>query len=136
VTHDGQVLESTFTCGHLAAMFDEYGQIEGELMGFVMRYWKIDSSYNQVYGSGERVVLSPHFVTVSEYLGHVIFQLPLYVQLFPIVCNNVCNNLQYVLDMDGLQTTREFDAKKAADYYRQHFQEQPHLARAYLVSTL
>ena len=76
MTPDGQVVESTFTCGELAQMFDEFGQIEGELMGFVMRHWKIDSSYSHVYGSADRVLLSPHFVTVSEYIGHVIFQLP------------------------------------------------------------
>ena len=73
MTPDGAVVETTFTCGELASMFDEFGQIEGELMGIVMRHWKIDPSYNHVYGSADRVLLSPHFVTVSEYLRHVIF---------------------------------------------------------------
>ena len=72
VTPEGQVVESSYTCGELAAMFGEFGQIEGELMGFIMRHWKIDSTYNHVYGSANRVLLSPHFLSVSEYLGHVI----------------------------------------------------------------
>ena len=66
----------------------------------------------------------------------LFFSSPFYAQLFLIVCNNVCNNLQYVLDMDGLKSSRPFDVKRAADFYRKHAKEQYHLARAYLVSTL
>ena len=89
-----------------------------------------------MYRSANRVPLSPHFLSVREYLGHVIFSFPFYVQLFIIVCNNICNNLQYVLDMDGLKTRRPFDVKRAADSYRKHVKEQYHLAQAYLVSII
>ena len=75
MTADGEVVETTFTCGELAAMFSEFGQIEGELMGFVPSHWKIDPTYNHVYGTADRVLLMPHFVTVREYLGHVIFEI-------------------------------------------------------------
>ena len=50
------------------------------------------------------------------------------------VCTNICNNLQYCLDTDGLKSSRP-DVARAADFFRKHVNG-VHLARAHLVSIL
>ena len=82
VDPDGDVLETTFSCGDLAIVFGEFGEIEGELMGYIMSHWKIDSTYNHVYGNATRVLLSPYFMTVSRYvLLYFQFHLPYYFSM-------------------------------------------------------
>ena len=76
VTRDGDELEIIFTFDDLAKVFDEYSEIECELMGFIISHWKVDNTYNHSYASGTRVLLSPYFMTVTIYI------LSLFLHLF------------------------------------------------------
>ena len=54
----------TVTVDYLFLTFTKGGFMDSELMDHIIRFWKNDESMNLVYRSGERVLLSPLFITV------------------------------------------------------------------------
>ena len=44
--------------------FYQASYMDPELMDHIIKYWKMDQQMNIVYRSGERVLLSPLFITV------------------------------------------------------------------------
>ena len=51
---DGSVVDTTFTGDDLFKAFHEFGELEGDLMDFVIRQWKVDDVYNHMFGSTTR----------------------------------------------------------------------------------
>ena len=133
MTSDGDELETIFTLDDLAKVFDEYGEIEGELMGFIISHWDVDNTYNHSYASGTRVLLSPYFMMVTIYI------LSLFSHLFfctVVRSCNICCYAQYVLDMDNMSLNRKFDVQKAAIMFKNYVRKEDNLVRANMVSSL
>ena len=57
-------LQPLFTGADLARNFEDYGQLEGEVMEFIVSSIKSDPTCNHVFASGKRVLLSSYFLTV------------------------------------------------------------------------
>ena len=60
----GNQIATTFTGADLARNFEDYGQLEGEVMEFIVSSIKSDPTSNHVFASGKRVLLSSYFATV------------------------------------------------------------------------
>lgn len=62
----GDSVETQFHGKELAKAFDEFGELEGEMMDLIISAWKADPLMNHVFASGSRVLLSPNFLTVRK----------------------------------------------------------------------
>ena len=67
------MVDTTFTGDDLFKAYHEFGELEGYLMDFVIRQWKLDDVYNHVFGSTTCVLLSPYFLQVSIYTSCNVF---------------------------------------------------------------
>ena len=54
----------TVSVGVMFVTFYQANYMDPELMDHIIKYWKMDQQMNIVYRSGERVLLSPLFITV------------------------------------------------------------------------
>jgi hypothetical protein len=52
------------TGNDLFLAFGPFGQLEGEMMNFIINQWKADPARNHVFSSGSRVILPSYFLTV------------------------------------------------------------------------
>ncbi|KAM0902651.1 hypothetical protein ACQ4PT_019177 [Festuca glaucescens] len=59
----GDDIESLFTGEELATAFGALGELEGEMMSYIICQWKEDPTQNHVFASGTRVLLPPYFLT-------------------------------------------------------------------------
>ena len=71
-------IDTEITGENLASVFDEFGQIEGELMEIIMRNWKFDNTYSHMFDSCTRIILSPYFITVIKFILHSTFHYNLF----------------------------------------------------------
>ena len=55
----------TCTVDYIYNTFGKGALMDSYLMDFVIKYWKQDPEMGLVYHSGERVLLSPLFITVN-----------------------------------------------------------------------
>ena len=55
----------TYTVDYIYNTFGKGALMDSYLMDFVIKYWKQDPEMGLVYHSGERVLLSPLFITVN-----------------------------------------------------------------------
>ena len=55
----------TYTVDYIYNTFGKGALMDSYLMDFVIKYWKQDPEMGLVYHSGERVLLSPIFITVN-----------------------------------------------------------------------
>mgnify|MGYP007071360167 CR=1 FL=1 len=69
--HRNPIEVYTVTADYMFLTFTKGGFMDSELMDHIIRFWKNDESMNVVYRSGERVLLSPLFITV--FLFFLIF---------------------------------------------------------------
>ena len=60
-------IDTQITGKELATVFDEFGQIEGELMEIIIRNWKIDNTYIHMFDSCTRLLLRPYFIMVINF---------------------------------------------------------------------
>ena len=67
-----QAVDTEITGKELARVFDEFGQIDGELMEIIIRNWKIDNTYSHMFDSRTRVLLSPYFIMVINFCLHSV----------------------------------------------------------------
>jgi hypothetical protein len=69
----GDDIESLFTGKELAKAFGDLGELEGEMMSYIICQWKEDPTQNHVFASGTRVLLSPYFLTVNNIVSLLSF---------------------------------------------------------------
>ena len=62
----GDSIETQFTGNDLAKAFDEFGELEGEMMDVIISAWKADPLRNHVFASGKHVLLTPNFLAVRK----------------------------------------------------------------------
>ena len=98
----------TYTVDYIYNTFGKGALMDSYLMDFVIKYWKQEPEMGLVYHSGERVLLSPLFITVNVCCHFFLFVLVFcfYVHaclhcLFFFSCPFfVLFSLQYVLQME------------------------------------
>ena len=56
---------NTYNVDYIYDTFGKGALMDSYLMDFVIKYWKQDPELGLVYHSGERVLLSPLFITVN-----------------------------------------------------------------------
>ena len=62
----GDSIETQFNGNELAKAFDEFGELEGEMMDVIISSWKAGPLRNHVFASGQHVLLSPNFLQVRK----------------------------------------------------------------------
>ena len=76
----------TYTVDYIYNTFGKGASMDSYLMDFVIKYWKQDPELGLAYQSGERVLLSPLFITVNvcchSFLLHWAFSCPCLLALF------------------------------------------------------
>ena len=73
--HRNPVEVYTVNVDYMFLTFTRGGFMDSELMDHIIRFWKNDESMNVVYRSGERVLLSPLFITVFLFFFLIFFLL-------------------------------------------------------------
>ena len=122
----GDSIETQFTGNELAKAFDEFGELEGEMMDVIISAWKADPLRNHVFASGQRVLLSPNFLSVRK----VDF----------LINNNFCCSslilsffVQYCLEMDNMTSSTRFDVDRAVRAFPKYLKPGENLLNAKLV---
>ena len=73
--HRNPVEVYTVNVDYMFLTFTRASFMDSELMDHIIRYWKNDEHMNVVYRSGERVLLSPLFITVFLFFPFFFFLL-------------------------------------------------------------
>jgi hypothetical protein len=60
----GAIVPMKFAGKDFVCNFDDYQQLRGEMMHYVISQWKSDPLKNAVFASGSHVLLSPYFISV------------------------------------------------------------------------
>ena len=81
----GDSIETQFNGKDLVKAFDEFGELEGEMMDVIISAWKADPLRNHVFASGSRVLFGTNFLTVRNIefpMSYAFFVLRLFTANF------------------------------------------------------
>jgi hypothetical protein len=76
----GDDYETELNGKDLFLAFGPLGQLEGEMMNFIINQWKADPARNHVFSSGSRVILPSYFLTVIITITCVFFSFFLFCE--------------------------------------------------------
>ena len=95
---------NTYNINYIYDTFGKGALMDSYLMDFVIKYWKQDPELGLAYHSGERVLLSPLFITVNFCSHFFLLYWPFHVHAC-LHCFFSCPffvlfSVQYVLQME------------------------------------
>lgn len=85
----GFELATTFTGADIVRNFEDYGQLEGEMMEFIVSSIKSDPTSNHVFASGKRVLLSSYFAAVKCFCSELFLYYLVYYSYMCLVMYTV-----------------------------------------------